>query len=187
MTEGPKSPDDNEKSQTSPDQTAKDEPAGKPAAEAAAGKPAGEAAEKPAEKPAVEKARGPLAALREPVVMWSVIGGAAVIVLAVGYVVWSHYAHHRGGSANALANRTICEATLDRVRDYGVLPQGATLSAADPDKTQVNGRVTCHAQMGQVQYAMTIDVVCDDMGKNSCLKLYSVKQADGAALFQRQT
>jgi len=139
-----------------------------------------------AEKPAEAKSVGAFAVLREPMVMWSAIAGVAVIVLASGYVVWNHYGH-RHKTGNALADRTVCEATLDRVRDYGVLPPNAALSAPDPDKTQTDGRVTCHAQVGQAQYGMTVDVECDDMGKDTCIKLYSVKQNNGPALFQRQS
>lgn len=130
----------------------------------------------------------PLAILSEPVVMWSVIGGLVVIVLALGYVAWSQMSHHHGGSAaqNALADRSICEATLDRVRAYGVIPPDTALSSPDPDKTQTDGRVTCHAQSSVAQYAMAVDVHCDDMSKDACLNLYSVKQNDGTALFQRQ-
>lgn len=167
----------------------------KPPAEASAEKPE---AEKPAPKRPAQRAAEPpppppeeeekRSVLREPVVMWSVIGGAIVILAALGYVGWTKFGPHHTAdtAANALANRSICEATLDRVQDYGVLSPGATLTQKDPDKTQVNGRVTCHAQAGTMQYAMTVDVPCDDMGKDSCLKLYSVKQADGTALFQRQ-
>jgi hypothetical protein len=116
-----------------------------------------------------------------------VIGGAIVILAALGYVGWTQFGPHPApGSADALAARSVCEATLDRVQAYGVVSPAATLSQADPDKTQVNGRVTCHAKAGAAQYAMTVDVPCDDMGKDSCIKLYSVKQADGTALFQRQ-
>ena len=160
--------------QTSPDQPKKETAESKPAE----AKPAG----------AQPAKASPLAILREPVVMWSVIGGLFVIVLALGYVAWSQMGHHHGGSAaqNALADRSICEATLDRVRAYGVIPPDTALASPDPDKTEVDGRVTCHAQSGQAQFAMVVDVHCDDMSKDDCLNLYSVKQNDGTALFQRQ-
>ena len=161
----------------------------KPAAAKSAPK---RAASKPVEPPPAGEAeeaenRGLFATLREPVVMWSVIGGAIVIVAALGYVGWTQFGHKAApGSADALANRSVCEAALDRVMAYGVIPPAATLAQADADKTQVEQRVVCHAQAGGQQYALTVDVPCDDMAKDTCIKLYSVKQADGTSLFQRQ-
>lgn len=127
-------------------------------------------------------------AFREPVVLWSIVGGAIVILAALGYVGWTQFGSHPAGgtAANALANRSVCEATLERAQAYGILSSAATLAQSDPDKTQVDGRVTCHAQADGGQYAMTVDVPCDDMSKETCIKLYSVKQADGTSLFQRQ-
>lgn len=219
MSDGHTGPDDDEhEGQTAPEQaneaemTAAEEPvaespeqvAEKPAPKKRAPRkpkaPGEMAGERPAPRRAAQKPAGPpspppgedeekRSALREPAVMWSLIGGAIVILAALGYIGWTKFgAHHGEGgtAANALADRSICEATLDRVQSYGVLSPGATLTQADPDKTQVNGRVTCHAQAGTMQYAMTVDVPCEDMGKDTCLKLYSVKQADGTALFQRQ-
>lgn len=166
-------------------------PSENPGAEiSAAEKPAPRrVAQKPAEPPPpMQEPEEKRSAFREPIVMWSAIAGAIVILAALGYVGWTQFGpHHAGGTAGAaLAERSVCQATLDRVLAYGVIPPAATLAQNDPDKTQVNGRVTCHAQAGSQQYAMTVDVPCDDMGKDTCIKLYSVKQGDGTALFQRQ-
>ena len=178
---------------------AAEKPAEKPAKAPAkkAEKPAAKPA-KPAEKPA---GKGPMkqaakteedgeqkrSVFREPVVFWSLIGGAVVILLAAGYVAWTQFGPAGSkGASNPLAERSICQATLDRASAYGVIPPNTALSSPDPDKTQTDGRVTCHGEAGQMQYAITVDVVCTDMGKDSCLNLYSVKQGDGTALFQRQ-
>jgi len=162
----------------------------RPAAEKPAHKPAAKPAEKGPMKPAAkasEDAGEKRSIFREPVVLWSAIGGAVVILLAAGYVAWNQFGHHGAATAsNPLSERSICQATLDRATSYGVIPPTSALASPDPDKTQINGRVTCHAQLGAMLYAMTVDVVCDDMGKDSCLKLYSVKQNDGTSLFQRQ-
>ncbi len=189
------------------DEPAAEEPAGQTAAEKpapkkraprrSAPKAAGEKPRRAAQKPAEplppppqeeeEESGGIFAALREPVVMWSVIGGAVVILAALGYVGWTQFGHHRAkGGANALAERSVCEATLDRVQAYGVLSPAAQLAQDDADKTQIKDRVVCHAKTQTMQYAMTVDVPCKDMGDDSCLKLYSVTQSDGTALFQRQ-
>jgi hypothetical protein len=169
---------------------------------ATAEKLGGEAGEKPAPKPAAKKPeKAPMkpaapppeeraekrSIFREPVVLWSVIGGVVVILLAAGYVAWNQFGPHGARTAsNPLSERSICQATLDKATSYGVIPPTSALASPDPDKTQIDGRVTCHGQSGEAKFAMTVDVVCDDMGKDSCLKLYSVKQNDGAALFQRQ-
>lgn len=145
-------------------------------------------AEPPPPPPPVEEEEK-RSAFREPVVLWSIVGGAIVILAALGYVGWTQFGPHQAGgstAANALANRSVCEATLERAQAYGILSSAATLAQSDPDKTQVDGRVTCHAQADGGQYAMTVDVPCDDMSKETCIKLYSVKQADGTSLFQRQ-
>lgn len=122
-------------------------------------------------------------AFTNPKLLWGIIAVLVVIAGAAGFFLLGH--GKSGSLTVASSERSICQATLDRVRDYGVVPFDTTLANPDPDKNENQGLATCHARSGPAQYAMTVELRCDDMAKATCLDLYSVQQNDGTSLYQR--
>lgn len=127
------------------------------------------------------------ALVRNPVVL----GGAAVVVIvavaAGGYFLGrgSGGSNAPAGSKEALAARGVCEATLARVKDYGIVDASATLTSKDATDTKTAKRVICKASSGGTAVTITVDVPCDNMANDKCLKLFKVTDASGALLFQR--
>lgn len=126
------------------------------------------------------------ALVRNPIVL----GGAVVLVIAAAA---GGYFLGRGGSGSstpkspeeALAARGVCEATLDRVKNYGILEASATLTSKDATKTDTAKRVVCKADSSGTAVTIAVDVHCDNMADAKCLKLFKVTDADGTLLFQR--
>ena len=116
-----------------------------------------------------------------PLVLWGTIGIMVLIAAAGGYFVWGK---NLNGSATTGAG--VCQTMLAHARDFGVVPTDATLMQPDAVKNESDGRPLCKAQSAGTHYAMTADLTCSNMTKQTCLSLYSVRQDDGTSLFQRR-
>jgi hypothetical protein len=66
----------------------------------------------------------------------------------------------------------------------GLVPNYAKLASTAPNATKAQGRYSCMAQTDVAKYTITGDLLCSDMRKAACLKLYSVKSDDGTVLYQ---
>lgn len=127
------------------------------------------------------------ALMRNPMVL----GGAAVVVVAAALA--GGYFLGRGGSGGTgatsggqvAANRSVCQATLARVNDFGIVEAGATLSSDEAATTDTPNRVVCTAKAGATTYTITVDSPCGDMSDARCLQLYTVTDSNGATLFRR--
>jgi hypothetical protein len=106
-----------------------------------------------------------------------ILGSAFVFAVAVagGGYYWTTMNHSAAsGKTVSLADSDICALTVDRARDYGVLPQDAkkldikTVDTANPN------HITCGAKSAEASYALTADVVCDDAKNAECLVLQKV-------------
>jgi len=80
----------------------------------------------------------------------------------------------------------VCGVTIQRVKDYGVLPSGATLASTEASKANQPGMESCQATSGGTQYALMAQVSCDDLSKADCVALDSVKSSDGTMLYHRR-
>jgi hypothetical protein len=115
------------------------------------------------------------------------VGVAAYFLLAAGN---SHTAAKTAGlDASTAADNApagLCVATLNRARDYGVVPFNATL--ADPARggTTAGGRHICNAQANGQRYSMIVRLDCADLSKPKCLQLFTVKNGEGAYLYDRR-
>lgn len=124
------------------------------------------------------------ALIRNPLVL----GGVAVVVIAVGvggYFLGTRHPDAPKTAEQAAADRGVCEATLDRVRNFGILLPTAKLASDDATKTDTDKRVTCSATSDGTSYTIAVDVLCDNMGDEKCLQLFKVTDSTGKTLFQR--
>lgn len=128
------------------------------------------------------------ALMRNPMVL----GGAAVVVVAAALA--GGYFLGRGGSGGSsatgstgqgAANRSVCQATLARVNDFGIVEAGATLTSDEATTTDTPNRVVCTAKAGAMTYTITVDSPCGDMSDARCLQLHTVTDSNGATLFRR--
>ena len=107
---------------------------------------------------------------------WAGGGGAAVVAIAAAVIVFGGFFGPSG--------KAICTVTLERARDYGVVPNTAALANTDAKGTDVSDRRVCTAEADGNKYNMTVDVVCKDMKKKECIALYSVAREDGLTTYQ---
>ncbi|MBN9569562.1 MAG: hypothetical protein J0H30_00540 [Alphaproteobacteria bacterium] len=127
-----------------------------------------------------------------------VIAGGFVIAIAVA--AWLTLTHkpapvagqvgQPGAAATGQASGTdptqVCRTALANAQNFGVLPAYGTLADANPKETSVQGRYTCAAATPSAKYALTVDLVCEQLDNAQCVALYSVTQDDGSVLYHRQ-
>lgn len=116
-----------------------------------------------------------------------VLGGAAVVVVAAavgGYFLLRPAAPKLDAHGKPIPS--LCEATLARAVDYGLVESDAKLASTEAATTPTKSRMICKAKLGSETYTLTVDTACDDVRDTKCLKLYSVTDAAGNSLFQRQ-
>lgn len=115
-----------------------------------------------------------------------VLGGAAVVIAGMaagGYFLLKPAAPKFDASGKPIPS--LCEATLTRVTDYGLIEAGAKLVSTEPTKTATKTRMICQAKSGTTVYSMTVDVACDDVSDFKCLSLHSVTDSAGQSLYRR--
>ncbi len=123
-----------------------------------------------------------------PMILWGALALAVVVALGVGgYYLFMHKSvpdKYANDPVKAkLAARSVCEATTDLTKDYGVIPPAAKLDSKEGTKVEGNDkRMTCTAS----GFTMRVDVECDDMADSKCLALYSVTNSANESLFQRR-
>lgn len=167
------------------------EPATEPAPKVMAAAPSAPMVPPPA-APATPAGNDPL---RNPLVL----GGAAVVI--IGAIAGAYFLGHSGSrgsapgavvadssgrSAAELSARGVCEATLDRAREFGVLDGTASLTSSDPTQTSTQNRVVCNAKSGDGTVKMTVDQLCSDMGNLKCLDIFNITDSTGRVLYQHR-
>jgi hypothetical protein len=112
------------------------------------------------------------------------IGGLVVVAIA-GLAVF--------GGLFGPSGKTICTATLDQAKSFGVISPSAVLEATSAKSTDVKNRKSCTAKVGDETYTLTADIksvdnahkACRDYVKQQgCIALYSAKRADGTTTYQ---
>jgi hypothetical protein len=118
---------------------------------------------------------------------WYWIGGGSVVVVAA--VAAGLYF----GGVFGFSGRDICMATLSQAKDFGVISPGAELSGFSAKSTDVKGRRSCTAKVGDDIFTLLTDLKSEDSSKkpckdlkkqNSCVALYSVARSDGVTTYQ---
>jgi len=112
------------------------------------------------------------------------IGGGVVLALAALMVF---------GGLLGPSGKTICTATLNQAKDFGVISPSATLASDDAESTGVKNRKACTAMVGTDTYKLVTDVkkvddtkkACRDFLKQEgCVALYSAARSDGLMTYQ---
>ncbi len=109
--------------------------------------------------------------------MWWAGGGGAVLVVIVALVV-------AFGGFFGPSGKAICTVALDDARDYGVVPNTASLANSKAKSTDDEDRKQCTAESGSDVYTLTVDLTCKDVKNKDCIALYSVQRADGLTTYQ---
>ncbi len=139
---------------------------------------------------------------------WVVIGGFIIAIAVAGYFTWQQHVQAQQDAAAAMAqeqaqdraaaapspqqvaqmrarmNLMVCLRDVVNAATAGIIPNYAKLASAAPTPTKTQGRYTCMAATDVAKYKVTGDLICADMRKATCLKLYSVVSDDGTVLYQ---
>jgi len=116
-----------------------------------------------------------------------VLGGVAIVIVAAavgGYFLLKPAAPKLDAHGKPIPS--LCAATLARAVEYGLVESDTKLASADAGATAAKSRMICKARLGSEAYTLTVDVACDNVSDEKCLKLYSVTDTTGNSLFQRQ-
>ena len=125
-----------------------------------------------------------------------VIGGIVVAVAAVLYFGWIKPTwltapqvapEVQQAKAEAQAELDLCTTGIKTAQSFGIIPPYAKLAQPLIQKTDVSRRYACFAQTPATKYVMAVDLVCRNLKDGRCVSLYSVSQADGTVLYQRQS
>ncbi len=136
------------------------------------------------------------------------IGGFILAIAVAGYFTWAQHQQAQQAAtaaqaeaqaeAKAAAGPTRAQIAQARARmslmvclrevvnaaTAGIVPNYAKLASRAPIPTKVQGRYTCNAATDVAKYAVTADLICADMRKADCVKLYNVTSDDGTVLYQ---
>lgn len=136
------------------------------------------------------------------------IGGFLIAIAVAGYFTWTQHqqavaaaaaqqaqeqAAERAAAgptpaqiadARARVGLAVCLRVAINAAADGIIPQYSKLDSKSPTPTKVQGRYTCTAATDVAKYKVTGDLICSDMRKASCVKLYSVVSDDGTVLYQ---
>jgi hypothetical protein len=136
------------------------------------------------------------------------IGGFIIAIAVAGYFTWTQHQQAEQAAAaqqaqiqaeakaaaaptpaqiakaQAEMNLVVCVRIAINAVTSGVIPSYSKLASRAPIPTSVQGRYTCLAATDVAKYKVTADLLCSDMRKANCAKLYSVVSEDGTVLYQ---
>jgi hypothetical protein len=136
------------------------------------------------------------------------IGGFIIAIAVAGYFTWTQHQQAQQAAAaqqaqaqaeakadapptpaqiaqsRARMNLMVCLRVVVNAATSGIVPNYAKLASRAPTPTNVQGRYSCNAATDVAKYTVTADLICADMRKADCVKLYSVKSDDGTVLYQ---
>ena len=138
--------------------------------------------------------------------LWIIIGGIAVVALALAGGGWWWLGHQKKQAVASerphligmLGETTrqldailpekdkLCAATLMRALDFGALPPGSTLVSAEAKAEQPEGRFSCQAKADDGQYTLSIDASCPNGQDKTCFALDSIRRQDGTFTYRRK-
>lgn len=125
-----------------------------------------------------------------------IIGGFVVAIAAMVWFGWLHpmmqrreAITNRQHQAQALEHAAIqmCVSGLNSAKNFGIVPQYGKLATSNIYTTNVQGRYVCVAATPATRYLVAVDLLCRNLKDRRCVSLFSVRQADGTVLYQRQS
>lgn len=125
-----------------------------------------------------------------------VIGGVVVAITAIVWFGWvqpSMLRQQALTAAQQAARQTVeaatqmCRSGLSAAQTFGIVPPYGQLSGHTIYRTNVQGRYVCVAATHAARYLVAIDLLCRNVKDRRCVSLYSVTQANGMVLYQRQS
>jgi hypothetical protein len=134
---------------------------------------------------------------REWLVAQIVVGGGVLVaILAVAYFGWVQPIMQQRDAASraqllasesAAAATLFCTSGLAAAQNYGIVPPYGQLVGRNIYLTRTRGRYVCVAATHATRYLVAIDLFCHDLKNKRCISLFSVTQANGNVLYQRQS
>ena len=128
------------------------------------------------------------------VALLTVVAGFAV---AIAVTLFIHFrtpspqaieaANRQQAVAVTQAARMVCVQALAAAKNFGIVPNYASLAAALPSATQIRGRYLCSGATTVARYTMAVDLFCRELKNPRCVNLFSVTQQDGTILYKRQS
>jgi hypothetical protein len=138
------------------------------------------------------------------------IGGFAVAVAVAGYFGWERHAQtiaaqqqeaarlaatarqqprtmtpeQARADENKKLGMMICAMELVNAKNMGVIPPYGQLADTQPRATAKKNRLSCLAATEVNKYEIQADLLCRTLTSPQCMKLHSVKTADGTTLFE---
>ena len=147
--------------------------------------------------PVSQKAESQSALSREWLVARVVlIGGFVVAVAAIVYFGWVQPTNLRRealAKAQQQARQNVEDATqlclsgLKSAQSFGIVPPYGRLFGHSVYRTSVQGRYVCVAATHATKYLVAVELLCRNVKDRNCVSLFSVTQADGKTLYQRQS
>jgi hypothetical protein len=92
----------------------------------------------------------------------------------------------QAASQNAKDAMLVCAQELVNAKNSGIVPASGQLANAFPKATSVRARYVCTAATSAAKYLISADLVCRDLLNSRCVRLYSITDAHGMVLYQRQ-
>ena len=136
------------------------------------------------------------------------VGGFIIAIAVAGYFTWAQHQQAEQAAAAAQAQaqaeakaeaaptaaqiaqaqarmgQLVCLRVVVNAAVSGIVPNYAKLASRAPVPTKVQGRYSCMAVTDVEKYKVTADLLCSDMRKADCVRLYSVVSGDGTVLYQ---
>jgi hypothetical protein len=81
----------------------------------------------------------------------------------------------------------LCSLELANAQTFGVVPSFGKLLTPMPHMTNVRGRYVCVAGTDVTKYVLAGDLMCRNLKDSRCVSLFTVTEADGTMLYQRQS
>jgi hypothetical protein len=122
--------------------------------------------------------------------IFAVLGGLFLIAIVVLAVMSVPSAPVRTASANpaiqpAMA-KALCTAGLASAQAFALVPAYTKLAGDFVQAGALKGRYICFAQTDAARYQIAFDLMCRDLNRPNCVRLFSVVQDGTGAIYQRR-
>jgi hypothetical protein len=120
-----------------------------------------------------------------------VVLGGLLLIAIVGLAVMSvPIAPVRTASPNAAIQpamaKALCTAGLASAQAFALVPAYTKLAGDFVQVGAVKGRYICFAQTDAARYQIAFDLMCRDLNRPNCVRLFNVIQDGTGAIYQRR-